>query len=287
MSDRESHLITAQTLADRLSQPDRPRVLDCRFELTQPDAGEQAFHAGHIPGALYAHLDRDLSGPGSPQQGGRHPLPDPSALEATLRRWGIEQDTPVVVYDDGPAMFAARAWWLCRWAGVTRVQVLDGGWQAWRERGEAIETGPPAPVEASRLTVDCPPDWIVSLRDLEADPDRWCLLDARAPERYTGQHEPIDHRAGHIPGAINAPFTDNLASSGRFHTDRALRQRYAPVAGQAALACYCGSGVTACHTLLALTLAGRPDARLYPGSWSEWSRDEHRPVETGMTKDPL
>ena len=259
-------------------------VLDCRFELADPGAGERAWAGSHVPGALYAHLDRDLSGPVTPHTG-RHPLPPPDMFVATLSRWGVTPDTQVVAYDASAGMFAARLWWMLRWAGHDRVAVLDGGLPAWLGAGGRLD-----PSVQQRQAVDFQPRWrhAMALTTAEVaaalDDAGQLLVDARGPERFEGRVEPIDPVAGHVPGAVNHPCTWNLGPDGRFQPPAALRERWAQTLGTrapAAVTCMCGSGVSACHDLLALEHAGLPGARLYPGSWSEWVRDPSRPVSRG------
>ena len=260
------------------------RVVDCRFELSAPEAGAAAYAAGHIDGAVYAHLDRDLAAPRSASSG-RHPLPEPATLAATFGRLGIGDGTQVVAYDDSGGMYAARLWWLLRWLGHDAVAVLDGGLAAWRAAGGALVAQP------SRLT---PARFTARLRPrTQADADEvaaltasgaGALLDARSAERFEGRVEPLDARAGHVPGARNHPYARNLGADGRFLPPQELRTRLtAALAGSAPAAAVsmCGSGVTACHTLLAMEIAELTGARLYPGSWSEWSRDPARPGATG------
>jgi thiosulfate/3-mercaptopyruvate sulfurtransferase len=259
-------------------------ILDCRFDLAKPGWGEAAYSEGHLPGALYAHLDRDLSSPVTATSG-RHPLPDPARFAALAGRWGVDAGTQVIAYDQGNGMYAARAWWLFRWLGHTRVAVLDGGLAAWSAAGLPLtrairerETREfiPRP-DASRLT-----DADSLRRALGAGELR--LTDARGADRFAGQNETIDPVAGHVPGAINHPFLRNLDEHGRFLSRLALRERWmATLDGRkpAETVAMCGSGVSACHNLLALEHAGLPGARLYAGSWSEWIRDPSRPVTTG------
>ena len=276
-------LIDVATLRGRLSDP-LMRVVDCRFELGQPDAGRALYLKGHIPGALYAHLDEDLSGPRTPWSG-RHPLPDPAVLGAVFSRLGIDAEVQVVAYDDSGGAYAARLWWLLRWLGHAKVAVLDGGYAAWRSAGL------PSLISASS----------VAARHFEAHPDRsmhvtgdelgemlarqsCTLLDARAPERFEGRVEPLDPRAGHVPGARNFHFARNLAANGGFLPAQSLAEQFrSALRGRPAesVVAMCGSGVTACHNLLALEVAGMTGARLYVGSFSEWSRDAARPVATG------
>lgn len=273
-------LVTTATLAANLQAPDW-LVVDCRFDLAQPAAGEAAYRAGHIPGAVYAHLDRDLSSPITPATG-RHPLPDPERFAATLSGWGVSSTTQVIAYDADNGMYASRLWWLLRWVGHRSVAVLDGGFKAWT--AERLPTGTEIPARSpSQFTARPNRElWLDAQQVQERlqQPD-WRLLDARAPERFAGKVEPLDTRAGHVPGARNHPFATNLAADGRFGAPEELRRRYeqsqAGVSDDHTIV-MCGSGVTACHLLLAMEHAGKPGARLYAGSWSEWIRDPRRPV---------
>jgi thiosulfate/3-mercaptopyruvate sulfurtransferase len=266
-------LISPDQLAAALG---RVSVLDVRYVMGGPDGrGEHA--AGHVPGAAYVDLDEDLADP--PGARGRHPLPDEARFAAAMRRAGVRVDRPVVVYDDWQGRAAARAWWLLRFHGHPDVRVLDGGWTAWRDAGHPVETGE---------TGAAPGDFAVSSTKQMAavGPDEVLgvdvLLDARAPERFRGETEPVDPVAGHVPGAVNVPTTANLDDRGRFLPAERLRETYARVGADAAgsVAAYCGSGVTAAHDVLAMEVAGIR-AALYPGSWSEWVSDPERPVETG------
>ena len=275
-------LIDTTTLAARLSDP-AVVVIDCRFDLARPDAGEQAYATGHIPGAAYAHLDRDLSGPKTGSNG-RHPLPSADALIATLGRLGIDATTQVVAYDQDNGMYASRLWWLLRWMGHSSVAVLDGGFAAWVADGHAVTDG--VEVHSARTFTGSPNPALVvdaaSVAALAASSEAR-VIDARAPERYRGEVEPLDPVAGHIPGALNYFYLRNL-EQGRFRSAEALRAEFEPlVAGVQAdqVVSYCGSGVTGCHNLLALEHAGFRGARLYPGSWSEWVADPARPIAKG------
>ncbi|MGE4408762.1 sulfurtransferase [Pseudomonas sp.] len=277
-----AQVISPTQLADRLQDP-QLLLLDCRFALEDPAYGQRSYAAAHIPGARFADLEKDLSGPVVPGKTGRHPLPEPEQLCARLQAWGLDDDSQVVLYDDGPGAFAARAWWLLAWLGKRDgLYLLDGGLAAWREAGLPLDTAVPAPRRGTfngqadaALVVDTP-----QLEERLASPEL-TLLDARALPRYRGEVEPIDPVAGHIPGALCAPFGDNLDANGRFLGPAQLRARFAGLLGerppQAAVA-YCGSGVTACHNLFALSLAGYPLIALYPGSWSEWITDPRRPI---------
>lgn len=273
------NLITARELHERLGDP-ALRLVDTRFDLKHPSAGRRAYEAEHLPGAVHLDLDRDLSSPPG-EHGGRHPLPDMRRFAERLGEAGIGDEHEVVVYDDQGGMFAGRAWWLLRYAGHDRVRVLDGGLAAWRDEGLPLEPGAVAP-EPARFTLRLRPDMVVDrervLRALE-DPDVR-LVDARAPERYRGELEPIDPRAGHIPGALNLPFAGNL-EGGRFRDPATLRERFAALEEAEEVVVYCGSGVSACHDLLAIDEAGLPPARLYVGSWSDWTSYEDAPVATG------
>jgi thiosulfate/3-mercaptopyruvate sulfurtransferase len=259
-------------------------VLDCRFDLARPEAGEAAWREAHIPGAVYAHLDRDLSGPITPSSG-RHPLPAPDALAATVSRWGVTPQTQVVAYDDAGGMYAARLWWLLRWVGHDRVAVLDGGLKAWIASGGHLDTSVAERSPARFVARPRGDRWLDAGAVESALGDGSVLLvDARAADRYAGRVEPIDPVAGHVPGAINVPFQQNLAADGRFLPPGELVRRWQQALGgrdPRTVACMCGSGVTACHNLLALEVAGLAGARLYAGSWSEWIRDPRRPVARG------
>jgi len=278
-----STLLQATTLIERLHDPDW-LLVDCRFELTRPEAGELAWSKGHIPGALYAHLEEDLSGPVTPESG-RHPLPAPERFAQTLSRWGITPRTQVITYDASSGVFAARLWWMLRWLGHDAVAVLDGGLQAWLSAGGGMDVSPPvrAPSEfVGRLR----PGMTVSTAELASllDRDACRLVDARAPERFEGRVEPLDPVAGHVPGAVNHPTSLNLGPDGRLRSPEALDNLWsATLAGRRGsdVVCMCGSGVTACHDLLALEQAGLGGGRLYAGSWSEWIRDPGRPVALG------
>ena len=274
-------LVQPEALAAALGDADLV-VLDCRFSLADPGAGERAWRAAHVPGARYAHLDRDLSDHGKRGQG-RHPWPDTSAFTGRLGAWGVTPARQVVAYDDGDGAFAARLWCLLRALGHRDVAVLDGGWARWAALGLPVDDAVPAPVparyeagfDAARLL-----DADATARHLDAG---GLLVDARAAERFRGEVEPIDPVAGHVPGAVNRPYALNL-DGGRFKPAARLREEFdALLAGRApgAMVAMCGSGVTACHHLLAMAHAGLPGARLFTGSWSGWIADPSRPVATG------
>ncbi|KMN25125.1 sulfurtransferase [Pseudomonas helleri] len=280
-----AQLISPQALNERQAHPGLV-ILDCRFALEDPDYGHSSYVEGHIAGAQFADLKRHLSGPMIKGVTGRHPLPEPSALLEQLRVWGINKDSDVVLYDDGPGAFAARAWWLLAWLGKRDgVFILDGGLKAWHAAGFKLTTDEPDVVPG---TFDGQPDshLVLSAEQLQARLGQpgLTLIDARAKPRFRGEVEPIDPIAGHIPGAQCAAFNENLDSSGRFLPAEQLKQRFAEqLAGRSPdeLVAYCGSGVTACHNLFALGLAGYPLGKLYAGSWSEWINDPARGVATG------
>lgn len=281
-----AQLISTQDLQQRLQQEDL-LLLDCRFAIEDPAYGRRSYLEGHLPGAHFLDLEQDLSAPVIKGVTGRHPLPDPSALVERLRSCGLRQDSQVVLYDDGPGAFAARAWWLLVWLGKRDgLYLLDGGLKAWREAG--LELTCAAPDNAPGDFCAEPDNSLVltaeqlALRLGTAD---LTLLDARALPRFLGEVEPIDPVAGHIPGAQCAAFTDNLGADGRFLPADELRQRFDGLRGERPLenlVAYCGSGVTACHNLFAMSLAGYPLAPLYAGSWSEWITNPARPVATGQ-----
>jgi thiosulfate/3-mercaptopyruvate sulfurtransferase len=281
-------LIDAATLLELAGKP-LVSVIDCRFDLMNPEGGRREYLKGHIPGARYADLNEDLSAPITANSG-RHPLPSPEGFAATLSRLGIDRATQVIAYDDAGGSFAARAWWLLRWLDHMSVAVLDGGLKAWIAAGGSLESGDEKPLSAvpagGRIQPRSNADAVIDTADIPAfleDPEH-LLVDARAPERYAGSVEPIDAVAGHIAGAVNHPFSTNLAPDGRFLPAAELKRRWeARLEGREAsqVAAMCGSGVTACHNLLGLEVAGLPGARLYAGSWSEWIRDPNRIVARG------
>jgi thiosulfate/3-mercaptopyruvate sulfurtransferase len=292
----QTTLITPRQLAARLEDRDLV-VIDCRFDLARPEWGRDAYASARIPHALYAHLDHDLSGKTSASTG-RHPLPPVDEMAARLGRWGIDAQVHVVAYDQGAGVYAARLWWLLQWLGHTRVAVLDGGFAAWQEERLPLDTTPldsrtQAQRERPPRRFDPRPDaeMMVSTTEVEnliasrqfAAADV-VLIDARSADRFAGRNETIDPVAGHIPGARNHPFSENVDTAGRFLARGTLRERFAKtlegVPPDAAI-CMCGSGVTACHNLLAMEVAGLQGARLYAGSWSEWIRDPARAVARG------
>jgi thiosulfate/3-mercaptopyruvate sulfurtransferase len=276
---RDTVLVTPQQLV--ALQNERPvRLLDVRWRIDRPD-GRPEYLGGHLPGAVYVDLDTELAAHGRPEDG-RHPLPSVAALQESARGWGLRNGDTVVVYDDLKNLSAARAWWLLRHAGVADVRLLDGSLRAWTGAGLPLESGDVRPQTGDvELAYGALPT--LDIDGAAAFPDQGVLLDARAGERYRGESEPVDARAGHIPRARNAPTTGNVGPDGRFLASAALRARFAEVGvvDGVPVAAYCGSGVTAAHEAVALTLAGFAPV-LYPGSWSQWS-NHPRPVATGDT----
>ena len=272
-------LVSTGVLAAHL---DDPVIVDCRFKLDDEDWGRREYEAGHIPEAVYAHLGTDLSGPMTGTNG-RHPLPDVNTAARTFGRLGIAEGVQVVAYDQDNGMYASRLWWLLRWLGHDAVAVLDGGFAKWTAEGRPTRAG--VERREPRTFVPSPhPEMAVDLSTVQSllHETSWRLLDARAGERYRGEVEPIDKIAGHIPGAINHPFVTNIAEGSTYRTPEALRERLRASIGDTPpdhVVCYCGSGVTACANLLALEHAGLTGAKLYAGSWSEWSGDPSRPIE--------
>jgi len=278
-------LVTVEELEAHLFDHDWC-VVDCRHDLIDLEAGWRAYLAGHIPGATFANLEEDLSGEKTGTNG-RHPLPKREDLVAVFRDWGIDNHTQIVAYDAHGGQFAVRLWWLARWLGHAKVAVLDGGWQAWLAKTNWSSTALPDR-ERGTFEAGAPLVSVATADDvLAARADRATLLvDARAPERFDGRVEPIDPVAGHIPGAVNRFWQANLddPASGRFKSPDRLRAEYEALLARRApsqMIAYCGSGVTSCHHLLAMELAGLPGARLYPGSWSEWIADPRRPIAKG------
>ncbi|TNY34442.1 sulfurtransferase [Thermomonospora catenispora] len=271
-------LIEVEELAALLEAPEPPVLLDVRWRLAGPP-GIEDYRAGHLPGAVFVDLDRDLSGPPGPA--GRHPLPDAEAFQQAMRAAGVSADRQVVVYDDADSTAAARAWWVLRYFGHPRVRVLNGGYRAWVAAGRPV-TDRPATPEPGDFTARPGALPVLDAAGAAAVAERGVLLDARAAERYRGEVEPIDPVAGHIPGAVSAPTTGNVGPDGRFLPPERLRERFASLGVDRAVevGAYCGSGVTAAHQVLALELAGFP-AALYVGSWSNWVADPANPVATG------
>jgi thiosulfate/3-mercaptopyruvate sulfurtransferase len=282
----QSTLVSTDTLASHLGDP-AWAIVDCRYDLANEGWGDEQYRASHIPGAVYASLGHDLAGP-KDGRNGRHPLPGHEAIAATFSRWGIAGGVQVVAYDQGSGMYAARLWWMLRYMGHDAAAVLDGGFAKWTAEGRPVRGGvenrPAAafagrPRPAMRMTAN-------QVWAKLGDPSL-VLLDARAPTRFEGREEPLDRVAGHIPGARNHFFQWNLGPDGTMLPPDALREKFEAATGGAPpdqVALYCGSGVTACHNLLAMEHAGLKGAKLFPGSWSEWSADPDRPVETGPAR---
>ncbi len=274
-------LISAADLMQQLGSAQAPVLIDASFDLADTGAGRRAWQAAHLPGAHYLHLDDDLSGPTNGSNG-RHPLPDRASLAATFGACGIGAATPVVAYDAQGGPYAARVWWLLRWLGHDDVAVLDGGVAAWRAAAGAWQAqqqqpaphSAPYPLRAAAMAT-------LDAAAMRAGLGRLNLVDARAGERFRGEVEPLDRSPGHIPGARNRFFKDNLAADGCFQSAAALREAWQPLAARGDIVHYCGSGVTACHNLLAAAHAGLGLGTLYPGSWSEWSSDPARPQAIG------
>ena len=277
-------LISISNLAAHLGDPDFVLV-DARFSLADPDYGWRNYREAHIPGAVYAHLDEDLSAPVIMGITGRHPLPQPGHAAEVFSRWGIPSGGQVVVYDDlGGALAAVRVWWMLRWLGFDSVAVLDGGWQKWLQSRKPVRGGDEHR-QSLPFTARPRPELVVSTADVEPmvnDPG-WLVLDARSADRYRGENETIDPIAGHIPGAVSAPYVGNLNPDGSFRSLEQLRTRYQRLLGSLPAertVVYCGSGVTSIHDILAIQHAGLGEARLYAGSWSEWITDLKRGVAT-------
>ncbi len=274
-------LLSAADLMKQLGSAHAPVLIDASFDLADTDAGRRAWQAAHLPGAFYLHLDDDLSGTKNGSNG-RHPLPDRAALAATLGACGIGVATPVVSYDAQGGPYAARVWWLLRWLGHDDVAVLDGGVAAWRAAGGALQSQQQQPAPRSApYPLRAPAMSTLDAAAVRAGLGRLNLVDARAGERFRGEVEPLDRAPGHIPGARNRFFKDNLTADGRFQSAATLREAWQPLAARGDIVHYCGSGVTACHNLLAAAHAGLGLGTLYPGSWSEWSGDPARPQAKG------
>lgn len=271
-------MISVDELVEALISDDPPLLLDVRFNLTGPPAVRE-YHEGHVTGAVFVDLDTELAGP--PGSDGRHPMPDVAVFQAAMRRAGLDADRDVVVYDRGEMIPAARAWWLLRYFGHERVRVLDGGFTAWLAAGQPATTGVPEPADGA-VTLSPGHLRLLDVDQAAAFPARGTLVDARAPERYRGEDEPIDATGGHIPGAVNLPVTGNLRPDGRMLAVADLRARFAAAGLDSSepVAAYCGSGVSAAQMVLAMHLAGIP-ASLFVGSWSNWIADRSRPIATG------
>jgi thiosulfate/3-mercaptopyruvate sulfurtransferase len=280
-------LISAEELHKHLEDADWV-VVDCRFNLADHEQGRKDYVQEHVPGAVYAHLDDDLSGPIIREVTGRHPLPSVERAAAVFSALGIGNGSQVVTYDDRGGMSSGRLWWMLRWLGHDAVAVLDGGWQAWQAAGYPTRSG-----EETRLAAEFTPqpreDFAVdaeAVQRLRTDP-AYMVVDSRTADRYRGENETMDPIGGHIPGAISGPFGENLGADGRFKSAEELRERFEALLGETPsdrAVFYCGSGVSAAHNILALAHAGLGDAKLYPGSWSEWIVDPERPVATGAER---
>ena len=273
-----SELISVSELKQILRDT-KTLVLDCRSDLSDRQKSRALYQQDHITGALFAHLEEDLSGAVKPSITGRHPLPLVKDFELTLQNWGITNEHTIVVYDQLNSMFAARAWWLLKWAGLNNVKVLNGGYQAWLAEDGTTDAKAPL-VSPSHFSISPNNQWVVNADTLVTEPEKYLILDARTLNRYRGDLEPLDAKAGHIPGAIGADSTKNLKSDGLFIPATELKNRFA-LAAEKPTICYCGSGVTACHNILAIVEAGYPMPKLYPGSWSEWITDKNRRIAIG------
>jgi len=274
-------IISAADLFDNLDHPDIA-IMDCRFYIPEPDRGYQEYLAGHIPGALYLNLDQDLSGEIIPGKTGRHPLPEVEVFTERLSGWGIDRSTQVIAYDNMGGALAARLWWMLRWLGHDRAAVMDGGWNAWLKAKYSQEITVQSR-EPKEFIAKVNPDYIADLTfvdEIRLDPD-YLLVDARSAERYWGLKETIDVKAGHIPGAVTAPYLENMTEDECFLPVEQLMERYQDLLdGIPAenVILYCGSGVTSVHSMIAMVMAGFDMPKLYPGSWSEWSADPDRPI---------
>ncbi|HEY6511843.1 MAG TPA: sulfurtransferase [Burkholderiaceae bacterium] len=277
----ERTLITAAALQALLARGEPVTLLDCGFDLVNAQAGARAYAQGHLPGARHADLERDLSAAKNGRNG-RHPLPGREAFAHTVARWGVRPQTPVVCYDDQGGVYAARAWWMLRWLGHDAVAVLDGGRAAWLAAGATLDAGPAPPAtDAAPYPLATASMPTVATDQLLGLLGKVTVLDARAGERFRGEVEPFDPVAGHIPGARNRFHKDNLQADGRFRAPAELRAAFAPFGEPTGCVHQCGSGVTACHNLLAMEHAGLTGSALYPGSWSEWCADPARPIARG------
>ncbi|GGE07676.1 thiosulfate sulfurtransferase [Marinithermofilum abyssi] len=271
-----SSLVSPQWLREHLDDPDLV-IADCRFDLADPEAGRRVYEAGHIPGAVYLDLERDLSGPVQ-EHGGRHPLPDEETLAETMGRAGIDERKKVVAYDDQGEAMAARLWWLLRYMGHDRVAILDGGFSGWVHHGYPVSQEGVTP-KLTRFVPRVQSEMKVDMDEVKRHSG--LLVDAREPDRYQGIREPIDQKAGHIPGAVNRFWKENLAEGQHWKSPAELKKEWDFLREEEQPILYCGSGVTACANLFALHLAGVKGGRLYPGSWSDWISYPENPIETG------
>lgn len=276
-------IISTDQLADIIDHDD-VRIFDCRFLLKDPQGGLKKYQEGHIPNAQFADMDTQLSS-AMTAQSGRHPLPKSDDFIQQLRAWGVNDDTQVIAYDDISGAFAARMWWMLRWMGHNKVAVLDGGLQKWQAQGGSLSTETPD-FAAGNFVADMHMDWLLDIETVQAELAKGTitLIDARAADRYTGKDQTTDPVPGHVPGANNLPFGGNLTQEGTFAEPEVIRARFAELAADQPLekvVNMCGSGVTACHNLLALEIAGLTSTKLFVGSWSQWIRDSTRPVATG------
>lgn len=277
-----SNLIPVEQVAELLEGNVPLIPADCRFVMGQPESGREAYLSGHLPNAVYFDLEKDLSGPVS-AHGGRHPLPDLGKLVLKLGEIGIDETVPVVVYDDQGGAMASRLWWMLRFLGHPQVYVMDGGFSRWKEAGYPVGTGPAEPHAPRVFGARVRNRLLVGVDDVRSRLGQpgTVLIDSREAPRYRGEQEPIDRAAGHIPGAVNRFWKDNLDEDGFWKDKEALKERFAFIPDTDDIIVYCGSGVTACPNLLALAEAGRPDAKLYLGSWSDWISYDENPIATG------
>ena len=274
-------LISVAQLAGQLEQAST-MVFDCRYALTDPAAGRTAYARSHIPGAYFVDMNRDLSTPHVPGKTGRHPLPSKTDWIARVQSWGLQPEIQVVMYDDNGGASAARMWWMLQWIGHSNTAVLDGGWQAWNEAGMPVTAEVPAPRAPSSFDYAALRSPAVLVTASQIDGRSQLLLDARDLPRFRGEVEPIDPVAGHIPGAVCSPFSANLDAKGKFRSVEELRRKFEGADRfDRPTVCYCGSGITACHNILAMTIAGMPMPALYAGSWSEWITNPARQIEKG------
>lgn len=274
-------LISVAQLASLLGEAS-VMIFDCRYALMDPGAGRKSYDQAHIPGAYFVDMSRDLSSPHVPGKTSRHPLPAKADWIARVQSWGLQPAIQVVLYDDNGGASAARMWWMLQWIGHGKVAVLDGGWQAWTRTNNPITDKVPAPRPPANVDYAALPSAAALVSANEVDGRKQLLLDARDAPRFRGDVEPIDPVAGHIPGAVCSPFSANLTAAGIFRPPEDLRAKFAGAGSlDRPVVCYCGSGITACHNILAMTVAGLPMPALYAGSWSEWITDPARPVETG------